>query len=82
MRRVIARLAGSVVLFAACCHPTAKPALPSDLPPPEYETPRAYDLGGPKKDAAPAPAATTAPATTATPTPAPPTPPSAPTPKG
>ncbi|MFO0759575.1 MAG: hypothetical protein U0359_23990 [Byssovorax sp.] len=61
--------------LAACsANPTPKP-LP-DGPPPEYEPPRAFDLGG--RSAAPAPGKPAAPAPSATPTAAPAAPPAAP----
>jgi hypothetical protein len=44
-----------LALAAAACAATPPPALPTDLPPPEYEAPRGLDLT-PKK-AAPAPSA-------------------------
>ena len=43
-----ARFFGFALVLPAGCHPTPNAAQPSDLPPPEYETPRGYDLGGPK----------------------------------
>jgi hypothetical protein len=65
----------ALVACAGCGPTTRASSLPTDLPPPEYEAPRALDLG-PKK-AVPAPiAAPSAPA----PPPAPSTAPSAPAP--
>lgn len=46
----------TLILGAAACGPSLK-ALPADLPPPEYEKPRGYDL-----NAAPTAAPSSAPA--------------------
>ena len=72
MRSILAMM---MLGAAACGTPPEPKALPPDLPPPEYETPRGYDLDGsktaPKK--APEPAPSAAPAAPA-PAPAPPAP--------
>jgi hypothetical protein len=66
MRTIVAMLGMLIACGAAACGPPPAPkALPTDLPPPEYETPRGYDLGGAKgtPSATPAPAPAPAPAT-------------------
>ncbi len=85
--RVLARLSGLAALAAAthCGAGTPKP-LP-DLPPPEYETPRGYDIPGEPKGppAAPSAAPTGTAAPSAAPSAPPPLPssaPKAPPPKG
>ena len=71
MTRTTIRALGSALVMMGGCHTTPKAALPSDLPPPEYETPRGYDLEGATKVAAPtataAPTAPPPPAPTTTP---------------
>ncbi|MFT3772057.1 MAG: hypothetical protein QM820_42160 [Minicystis sp.] len=71
MRSIVAMLV--LAAGAAACGPPPNPkALPSDLPPPEYEKPRGYDLPGAK--AAPGPQKAPDSAPPAAPAPAPPAP--------
>jgi hypothetical protein len=47
-------LASFALVLTAACSGAPKP-LPKDLPPPEYEAPRGYDMGSAAKDTPPPP---------------------------
>jgi hypothetical protein len=61
----------AIATLGAACGPPKPAALP-DLPPPEYETPRGYDMDGPKAPAGAPSAAPQAPAAAPQPSASPP----------
>lgn len=81
MKTGLAALPLALLTSIACvsCGPPPPPKpLPADLLPPEYETPRGYDLGGPKSAPTAAPAAPAPTAAPAAPAPSAPPPPKKP----